>query len=433
MSVSMSGIRAEQGPPLSIPMSFFLTAPLALAAAGALLLVRGGGDMDSVWGPTNIAVVHLGVVGFLMLVMVGALYQMLPVVAGAVVPLVRLGHAVHALLTTGATVLVTGQITGSPTAFAMAIALLVAALLLFAVPASAALLRTTVTGPTAWGMRLALLALVLVIAGGVWMSAGRAGVPFHGDWLTLRWAHAHVGFLGWIGVLVAAASWQVVPLFFLTPTPPDTLPWLVLAGAAASLAALVGATLVPLSSAAVTWACVPGALAVWIVQPAWTLWALRNRRRKRKDPSLWFWWGSMACALACPFLGVAVARLEHPAWPLIYGLCVLWGFAAMLVHGMLTRIVPFLVWLHHCAPRVGTEAVPSTRELLPDASSARGFQLHVATLAAGAIAAILAHDLAWRLFGAGLLLTGVHLELMLWAALRAGTRRPESMSPPAAT
>jgi len=427
----MSGIRAEQGPPLSIPMSFFLTAPLALAAAGALLLLRGGDEMGNVWGPTNVAVVHLGVVGFLMLVMVGALYQMLPVVAGAVVPLVRLAHAVHALLVLGATALVTGQATGSATAFTIAIVLLVAALLLFALPAGAALLRTTVAGPTAWGMRLALLALALVIAGGLWMSAARAGVPFHGEWLTLRWAHAHVGFLGWIGVLVAASSWQVVPLFFVTPAPPATLPWLVLGGAALSLAALVGVALAQFPSSSLLWACVPGALAVWIVQPAWALWALRNRRRKRKDPSLWFWWASMSCAFACPLLGVAAARLEQPVWPLLYGLCVLWGFAATLVHGMLTRIVPFLVWLHHCAPRIGTQPVPSARELLPDTRSARGFQLHVATLVAGIVAALLANDVAWRLFGAGLLLTGLHLELALWAAWQAGRAPAKSTLPPA--
>ncbi|MBI5504166.1 MAG: hypothetical protein HY899_05170 [Deltaproteobacteria bacterium] len=420
MSFSISGIRAEQGPPLSIPMSFFLTAPLALCAAGALLLGRGGDEMGSVWGPTNVAVVHLGVVGFLMLVMVGALYQMLPVVAGAVVPMVRLAHAVHALLVTGCAALVTAQATGNAATFTSAIVLITAALALFVIPAGAAVVRTRVTGPTAWGMRLSLLALTIVVSGGLWMASARAGAAFHGEWLTLRWAHAHVGFLGWIGALIAAVSWQVVPMFFLTPAAPKALPWAVLAGVAISLLALTGVTLAKLPSSQVAWACAPAALAVWIVQPAWALWALRGRKRKRKDPSLWFWWLSIGSALLCPCLGAAALLRPEPALPLLYGLCVLWGFGAALVHGMLTRIVPFLVWLHHCAPRVGTAPVPSTRELLPDVRTARGFWLHLGTALAGVVAALLAQDIAWRVFGAGLLLTGAHLEMALWQALRAG-------------
>jgi hypothetical protein len=58
----MSGLRPEQGPPLAVPSGFFLTAPLALVAAGALLLVGGGQGVESVWSGPNVALVHLGTV-----------------------------------------------------------------------------------------------------------------------------------------------------------------------------------------------------------------------------------------------------------------------------------------------------------------------------------------------------------------------------------
>ena len=91
-----------------IPLSFFLTAPLAVAAAGAVLLHSGSAAFASGWSPTTLALAHLGTLGMLGMVMLGALYQMTPVVAGSAVPWVRLAHAVHALLVVGLVGLVVG-------------------------------------------------------------------------------------------------------------------------------------------------------------------------------------------------------------------------------------------------------------------------------------------------------------------------------------
>jgi hypothetical protein len=403
-------------------MGFFLAGPLCVTLAGVVLMLRGDEGMNSVWGPTNVAVVHLGVVGFLLLVMTGALYQMLPVVAGALVPAVRLGHGVQVLLLGGAALLVTAQATGTPGAFAWASGLMAAGLLLFLLPASWAVLHSRVGGATAWGLRLALLAMACVALAGLRLATTRAGADFQGDWMALRWAHAHLGFLAWTGGLVAAVSWQVLPMFFLAPSPTRAVPWGVLAGVVTSLLGLVSVYVFTLPPGAVVWMALPGALAVWLVQPGWALWALHHRKRKRKDATTWFWWLAMGCAPLCLLAGGVVAFVDAPAVTLLYGLWVLWAWAGALVHGMLTRIVPFLVWLHRCAPLVGTVPVPSARELTPDREVALGFWLHLGTLVCGVIAALSMHALAWRVFGLGLLSTGIQLELSLLATLRRGWR-----------
>jgi hypothetical protein len=90
----------------------------------------------------------------------------------------------------------------------------------------------------------------------------------------------------------------------------------------------------------------------------------------------------------------------------------------MIVHGMLTRIVPFLVWFHRFAPLVGKVPVPSVKGLLPDRWTRVGFALHVAGLVAGA-AAILSRDaILARLAGLLLLATAVSLEAALIHVLR---------------
>jgi hypothetical protein len=91
---------------------------------------------------------------------------------------------------------------------------------------------------------------------------------------------------------------------------------------------------------------------------------------------------------------------------------------------MLCRIVPFLVWLHWCAPRVGQERMPSAKELLPDREVSVGFALHALTLGLGAVAVLSSESLAWRAFGLGLAATGLALFRSLVAALVRG--RPKA-------
>lgn len=413
----MMGLRPEQGPPLSVPASFFLTAPLALGAAGVLLLVRGADGGGTMWGATNVAVVHFGTVGLLLFVMLGALYQLLPVVAGAVVPWVRLAHSVHALLLAGGAALISGQATGQPQAFGVAAALLAAAVLLFLVPAGVAVLRSEARGATALGLSLGLAALAAVVLAGLRLAWARAGHSTEESFLSLRAAHAQLGFITWVGGLITAVSWQVLPMFFLAPAPPVAVPALTQGGVALTLLGL-GVALFGVPAGTVAFLAVPGALAVWGLQPAWALGALRARKRKRSDPTLWFWWLGLGAAPACLLLGAATAWLDDERWPLLYGLAVLWGWAGAVAHGMLTRIVPFLVWLHRCAPLIGKARMPSAKELLPDREVAVSFALHVLALAVGVAAVLLRTALAWRGFGAALLATGAWLGWVLSSALR---------------
>ncbi len=420
MNLPMAGLRPEQGPPLSVPVAFFLTAPLALGVAGAVLAWSGADGVGTARAATAVAVVHLGTAGLLLFVMLGALYQMLPVVSGAVVPAVRLAHGVHALLVAGAGFLVHGQATGAASSFVAAVALLSAALTLFLLPALWASARSTVKTPTARGMTVALLALGLLGFAGLRLAWARGGHAAPGAWEALRLAHAHLGLVAWVGGLITAVSWQVLPMFYLVAPPPPWVPKVTLAGVAATAAALAAVQVVDTPAWVVPLLVLPGALAAWGLQPLWALRALWARKRKRKDATAWFWFAAMGAGPVSLVLGGLAAWTQRDAWPLLYGLVVLWGWAGLLVHGMLMRILPFLVWLHWCAPKVGKARVPSMRELLPDEDVAVGFLVHVATLGAGVVAVTTGHHVPWRVFGGGLVVTGAWLGFVIVATLARG-------------
>ena len=90
------GLSLDQAPPLSIPAAFFLTIPLGILTAGCILIVAGAAALSTPWAPQTLAFTHAGTLGVLAMGMVGALYQMTPVVAGEAVPFTRIAHVVHA-------------------------------------------------------------------------------------------------------------------------------------------------------------------------------------------------------------------------------------------------------------------------------------------------------------------------------------------------
>jgi hypothetical protein len=93
----------DQAPPLAAPLRFFLTAPLFAILAGLLLLWSGPDLFASRWTPAALALTHLITVGFMLQVMLGAMIQILPVVAGANMsrPLL-VASLVHVAITLGA-------------------------------------------------------------------------------------------------------------------------------------------------------------------------------------------------------------------------------------------------------------------------------------------------------------------------------------------
>jgi hypothetical protein len=206
-------------------------------------------------------------------------------------------------------------------------------------------------------------------------------------------------------------------MFYLVAAPPLRLTRLVLVGVGVTLLGLVIALLGLVPAAFVPVLVAPGAVAVWGVQPAWALSALNARKRKRRDATLWLWWVAMAMAPLCLVLGALTAWTSLEWVSPLYGLLVLWGWAGALVHGMLMRIVPFLVWLHWCAPRVGQPGVPSARELLPDRLVSVGAALHLLALCCGAVAVTSGH---WPAFGVTLASTGAWLLFALVTTVRRG-------------
>jgi hypothetical protein len=366
------GLAIEQAPPFSAPLRFLLTAPGFLVAAGLFAAWRPEWSGNPL-APATLALTHLITLGFLGMVMLGALTQMLPVVAGSPLPGVRRVAALaHAGLAVGTPLLAWGLADGQTSVLEVAALILGAALLVFLIPAAFSLARAR-SLDTVRAMALALASLAMTVLLGLaltgWLT-GRWQAADPLDWLT---RHALAGLAGWVGVLVMGTAWQVVPMLQITPAYPPRLTRALLIAMALSLAVAL--------SLPVPWRFIGevGLSVGFAVFGLATLDLQRRRKRKIPDVALNFWRVGMVCLIAAALL--FPLPLAEPG-RILTGALFLVGFAVSVVNGMLYKIVPFLAWFHLQAQKgILAGGLPSMKDYLPDGPATGQFRLHLAALA----------------------------------------------------
>lgn len=412
-----AGLSFSQAPPIRVPFRFFLSAPLFGLLAALLALWYGPSLMDSRWQPSVLALTHLMTLGFLGMAMVGAMMQMLPVVAGSpVAHPVGVARAVHVLLLPGVLLLAGGFLSGMYWPMRLAMLLLGSGLAVFVAAVGLSLKRASSNNPTVVGMRFAVGALVVTAAIGLTLASN-----YGWDWWLIervRLTNLHLtwGLLGWVGLLVAGVSFQVVPMFQLTPSYAKPLTrWLTTA-----LFALL-----------LLWSAVqmlpegvqePAMLAVGIaaaigftVYAAVTLRLQLQRRRKQSDVTLLFWRFGMVCLLLALALGIAgqvlpvLDRVQGDNFALAF--LFIAGFAVSVVNGMLYKIVPFLIWFHLQSLLMGVVRVPNMKLIMPEPGMRRQMWLHFAAVPMLVLSAFWPPliYLAALLFGTSMILLEVNL------------------------
>lgn len=418
----MSALSFEQAPPFSLPLRFFLTAPLFLLAAGALIAFAPAAALGSRWTPEALALTHLLTLGFLACVMLGALLQMLPVVAGAPLPRVRaVATTTHATLVAGTIALVAAFTLGFPSAYAVALAMLGLGLAVFVVAASVGLAGAAHSA-TVTGIRFALGGLALTLLLGFALGLARAGAWAPEAWAYLIEVHLAVGLLGWVLTLVAAVAWQVVPMFQLTPAYPAWLtrglPGMLFAALGVRAASPVVPALAPIADAAIAGIVLAFAVATLDLQ--------RRRRRRVPDVTSDFWRLGKASLIGC--VGVWAAAWDLAGWsasdayPVVLGVLFIGGFATSVVNGMLYKIVPFLAWFHlQTQLQAPAGSIPTMKTMIPERDQRWHFRVHTLACLALVLAPIYP-DTAGRTGGIALALSALLLGRNLLAAVRHFTR-----------
>ncbi|HHJ17438.1 MAG TPA: hypothetical protein ENJ80_12150 [Gammaproteobacteria bacterium] len=362
--MNLGALSLENAPGFWTPVRFFLTAPVFGMLAAGLIFVDGGQLLQSRWLPGSLAVAHAFTLGYIAMAMLGALFQMLPVLMGAVFPqAARAAMIVHLLMTLGTLCLVFAFLVQRPLLFAAAVVLLAPVLILFGAGVLVAIFRTGKVSTTARAVQLAALGLIVTVMLGGYMALGHAfGTAPINNVLTNY--HAAWGVIGWILILAVGVSEQVIPMFLTTPPYPGLfnkrLAYLL-------MLLLVAGSLLPLRGLELAAVVLAGCL--MLAYAVVTLQLLGKRRRKRFDITNAYWQVGMLCLV--PGAGTNVYSYFGGAMggadlALLSGLLLLVGFAVSIINGMLYKIVPFLVWLNLRMPAVMGKLKPGTRYYTPN-------------------------------------------------------------------
>ncbi len=426
-------------------MSYFALALLALLLGELALTLGWGYPRPPLNAPDTLALVHLLALGWLSLLLAGALQQFVPVLVARPLAHPRWSLPTLLLLAGGTASLVAGfhaLASGNPAGrFALAAALLGAGfgLLLWnllhtlwrarpwALPA-----RFVATGLFALALALLLgLDFLSVLSGaetGSWAVAllGR-GVPLH--------VIAALG--GWLSLTAAGVSYRLLAMFMLAPELErrGSRAAFALAASALLLAVIGGAVLViaghdprvPLIAAALAGA---PALALYL-RDMRTLYRRRQRRvlelnARMSSAAL------VALALAAALMLPAWIGGDWQRWLPAIAYLLLFGWLGGLGLAQLYKIVAFLTWLETFGPRLGQGPTPRVQDLVDERRARGGFVLYFAAVALAAAMLLADRPIVFRIAALMQLLATLAIARELWRTRRLRhLAAPHRVPPPA--
>ena len=394
-----SNLSLDQAPPEDIPFRYMITGPSFGILTGLLLAGFGDNMFITSWSLDTVALTHAITLGWLTMIMMGAFYQMVPVLVGGQVPWIGMSRHIYHLLVVGILVFVTGLLTWVVPLLAIAVILLLIGFTGFSVQLLAALFKVKANKPVVFAMRISVICLIVTVILGVLM----VGLLY--DWwyfpidrASLKYMHMTTGLLGWISLLIFGVSFHVIPMFYLTKAFNEKISILIISLVTVSIVTLSCAFLMKLDRFWLISAGAPATLAMLIF--TWTtaklLW---QRQRKMVDTTLRFWKLGLFCLI--PAVLMLSFDLFHydETFAYLFGILFLLGFAMAISNGMLYKIVPFLVWLHRFSSLVGKIKTPSMKDIVGDKPARIQFSLFCLTLLITIPSVIFQVDLSLRLSG----------------------------------
>ncbi|HEV8585857.1 MAG TPA: hypothetical protein VGT02_12880 [Methylomirabilota bacterium] len=391
--------KAARAPSPMLPLGFLAAAALAFVAAGLALPWLADALAGHYYHPRVLALTHTVTLGWITLTILGASYQLIPIVLERPVWSERLGRWELGLGVLGVIGVVGHVALASWPGLVWSAGLVAAAVAAHVVNTALTLRGLERWSFTAGTLAMGLAGLVLTTLFGAALGAEHVRAFLPGDFYARLHAHVHLALLGWVLPVVLGVSAHVYPLFLLAPRPGRRVVAVQAVGLAVGVPAVVIGLLAapPLAAA--------GALAVGAAVVAHVVWVaglLRASRRPSFDWALRFLVAGAAYLAATAAFGVALAfdAVSGPRWALAYGVLALGGWASLTIAGMMLKIVPFLVWYRVYAPLAGRMPVPGLADLRWPAAEAVAFLGLTGGVAALAIAAGAGHVGAIRIAAA---------------------------------
>lgn len=365
------GLSLDQAPPISVPFRFFLSAPIFGILISFVFFFSPFDEISNQYSHYAIGAIHLFSLGILSMIIFGAMQQMMPVLAGAIVKKPKLfANIVHPFLVLGTLFMSSSFIFEIKLLLHFGIVFLSISFISFFIMSIKLLFKVEFLTSTVKAMRLFSLSGLITLIIGLYLSISHISLNIGFHHYAFVNMHILFGVFGFALLLIMGVSYQIIPMFYVAPDFPkfiqNKIPLFLFS--LLFLSSIILYLEIDFLVLKVVFSCIV------ILFCFYGLKSLSNRRRPVFDVTLWYWKFSLSA------LGISMIIWLFDIFESNYILAILFafGFLYSLLQGMVYKIIPFLAWFHLNSK--GYFSLPTIREFIDEKYIKIHFFFHIFSL-----------------------------------------------------
>ena len=369
------GLSMEQAPPVMVVLRFFVTASIFGVLLGLYLIGNSLEIFPYNMYTFQVTVIHLLALGVMASFMLGALFQMLPVIAGVSIktPLSK-ATMVNILLIIGLLLQLFAFKTASSFLYILASIALGTGLIYSMIVMIKEVIKIKDHSSSSKGMLFALSSFGITILLGIYLLLVLGAYVDASLFTQLKEIHYSFALFGWLTLLIVSISFQVIEMFYVTPKYPSVMsrylvPVIFMLLLIKSVVIFLG-----LQNNIIN---IVLAL-LFIIYAGITIHRLYKRRRPTSDATVWFWRLGMGLLMFTMIITLLSNLIDVDKQLVYISYITFIGFALSIVFAMVYKIVPFLVWFH--LSNQGYIEAPMMFDVIHPKKAKIHFGIHIAML-----------------------------------------------------
>lgn len=357
----VGSLATKYAPPYSLILHYFLSG-IVFDALGILsLLLFPSRFIQPFYTFKYAAMAHLFLLGFILMIIFGALYQLIPVALEIPIFSFKIGYIQFYVFLAGILIFIHSLLNVKFfSLLPLGASLIYLSIFLFAINFFLSLKNLEVRSITAKFIISAVISLFIGGTLGLILSLNFL-LGFYSKIVSLILAHITFTLFGFIMMVVMGVSMVLFPMFTLAHKFNDK--YIDIAFITSTIATFIGGTLIAISrnyiSLILTLITILLSLAFYTLQ---VVEIYRKRPRRSKDVGIDTMFLSHLFLIASLTLFVLSIFFKNLVFTAFITLI---GFLNILIFGSLYKIVPFLTWFHKFSSLVGKKKVPMLTEMLP--------------------------------------------------------------------
>lgn len=380
-------VSQDFAPPFKLIAPYFVIGMLSFVFSSLLLF---GFDVESInsMDNTTLSWVHIFLLGFVMMIIFGAMAQLVPVVLEVGHFAVELYYIIYPLLFIGTLMMGYGFLS-SPALLPYGGIIVLISLLIFVLETFLTISKVKKLNLVMSSVVLANVFLFLGLIFGILMALGYAGT-IDIDVVALLKAHIYLVLAGYVGITIMGMSLVLLPMFWLSHSfswkPVTYALYMISFGVVAvMLSSLFDSQILEYLGYGFTVI----ALCLYFYQ---VYIIFKTRVRMDKDIYLKSLLFSYVSLFVIIIMGVTYIFTPSQNLLLTIGWLSFLGYITFIINGHLYKIVPFLVWYQRFSPLIGKQKVPMLVDMVPVKSSKIQFMFSALGVTIGAFGILFASN-----------------------------------------